>query len=275
MQTLSFRGGGGLRIWPLLVFAVFAIFYYFQNRETVPVTGRSQIVALSPREEAALGLSSYREILGQARVVESGPEVEMVQRIGRQLAKVSDDPGFEWEFNLIDDPQVNAFCLPGGKVAVFTGLLPVAQNEDGLAVVMGHEIAHAIARHGAERLAHQQLAQLGQVAVGVATGEMDESKRRLVWGALGVGTQFGVLLPFSRKHESEADYIGLKYVARACFNPREAPKLWKRMAGASGRAGAPEFLSTHPSDETRIAQFAEWMPQALGERPSHCQALRQ
>lgn len=262
---------GRLRLWPLLIFGGFFAVYYFTHQENVPVTGRSQLVDISPEQEAALGLQSYREILSQAEVVQGGEAVETVRMIGRRLAAVAEDPGFEWEFNVIDSEQVNAFALPGGKVAVYTGLLPVAGNDDALAAVMGHEIAHAIARHGAERMAHQKLAQYGSLAVGVALGDMDIQTQRMVMGALGVGTQYGVLMPFSRKHESEADYIGLLYVARACFDPGEAPALWKRMAEGAGAAPA-EFLSTHPNPATRVDNFEQWMPEALRVREEHCAA---
>ncbi|MGH8496732.1 MAG: M48 family metallopeptidase [Gammaproteobacteria bacterium] len=268
MNRLVRSRSGRLRLWPLLIFAAFFAFYYFTHQEEVPVTGRSQLVDISPEQEAALGLQSYREILGQSAVVPGGEAVDRVREIGRRLAAVAEDPGFEWEFNVIDSEQVNAFALPGGKVAVYTGLLPVAGNEDALAVVMGHEIAHAIARHGAERMAHQKLAQYGTLAVGVAVGEMDIETQRMVMGALGVGAQYGVLMPFSRKHESEADYIGLQYVARACFDPTEAPGLWQRMS-AGGTAPA-EFLSTHPNPETRIRNFEQWMPEALRIREENC-----
>jgi len=262
---------GRLRLWPLLLFGIFFAAYYFMHQEEVPVTGRSQLVDLSREQEAALGLQSYREILSQADVVPAGEAVDTVRAIGRRLAAVAEDPGFEWEFNVIDSEQVNAFALPGGKVAVYSGLLPVAGNEDALAVVMGHEIAHAIARHGAERMAHQKLAQYGALAVGVAVGDMDIETRRAVMGALGVGTQYGILMPFSRKHETEADYIGLMYVARACFDPRQAPALWERMAAAGGESPA-EFLSTHPNPATRMENFAAWMPEALAVRDERCAA---
>lgn len=263
---------GRLKLWPLVVFGIFAVFYYFSNRETVPITGRSQLVDISPREEAALGLQSYQLILRQEDVVEGGPEAERIRRIGAALAKAAkgEDPGFQWEYNLIRSDQVNAFCLPGGKVAVYSGILPVAANDDGLAVIMGHEIAHAIARHGAERMAQQRLAQFGTLAVGAAVGDMDQDTRRNVMAALGVGTQFGVLLPFSRKHESEADHIGLIYAARACFDPAEAPKVWQRMARAAGSGRAPEFLSTHPDPATRIEQLKSWIPEAEAERAKYC-----
>jgi predicted Zn-dependent protease len=266
------RGGDRrFRVWPLALFSLFLAYYWITNRNTVPVTGRTQIVGMSPREELALGLQSYSQILNQASIVSTGPEAEMVREVGRKLAAVSDNPGLEWEFNLIDSGEVNAFCLPGGKVAVYTGILPVAANRDGLAVIMGHEIAHAIARHGAERMAHQRIAQIGQVALGTAVGEMDSHSQRLVLGAFGIGAQFGVLLPFSRKHELEADRIGLHYVAKGCFDPREAPKLWERMARAS-RGSPSEFMSTHPSHETRISQFHEWMPEALNLRAQSCRS---
>ena len=216
-----------------------------------------------------LGLQSYQEILHQSQVIPSGPQVDMIRGVGERLKKVMDDPGFQWEFNLLQSNQVNAFCLPGGKVAVYTGILPITQNENGLAVVMGHEISHAIARHGAERMAHQKLVELGTVAVGVSASGMDPMKRAAVMGALGVGAQYGILLPFSREQESEADYMGLIYLSRACYDPTEAPRLWERMSASA--TGAPsEFMSTHPSHATRIHQFQQWMPEALEERSKHC-----
>jgi len=257
-------------VWPLVLFGAFFAWYYFTNQEVVPLTGRKQLVDLSREQEAALGLEAYRQILDQSKIVAGGADVDAIREIGRRLAAVADDPGFEWEFNLIASDQVNAFALPGGKVAVYAGLLPVAANSDGLAVVMGHEIAHAIARHGAERIAHEKLAQLGSLAVGAAVGEMDQQTQRMVMGALGVGTQFGVLLPFSRSHESEADYMGLIFAARACFDPREAPRLWERMAQASGGAAPAEFMSTHPGHDTRIQNLNQWMPEALRVRAESC-----
>ncbi|MEZ5403411.1 MAG: M48 family metallopeptidase [Bryobacteraceae bacterium] len=259
-----------MKLLPLLLFGLYFAYYYFSNQETVPLTGRSQLVDMDRQQEAALGYQSYQQILRESAVMRSGREVDMVRSIGQRLAKVADDPGFEWEFNVIQDDQVNAFCLPGGKVAVYTGILPVAQNENALAAVMGHEIAHAIARHGAERMAHQKLVQIGTLATGVALSDMDPTAQRAVMGALGVGAQFGLLLPFSREHESEADYMGLIYAARACFDPREAPRLWERMGAASGGRGPSEWMSTHPSHETRIRQLEEWMPKALEERAQHC-----
>ncbi|MEP7366094.1 MAG: M48 family metallopeptidase [Acidobacteriota bacterium] len=259
----------GFRLLPLVLFALYLGYYFIANREEVPLTGRKQLVDISREQEASLGLSSYRQILRQSAVVRQGPEAQMVKEIGARIARVSEDPGFEWQYELIDDKQANAFCLPGGKVAVYTGILPITQNPDGLAVVMGHEIAHAIARHGAERMAHQKLVQIGSMAAAVSVGDMEPRQRQLVLGALGVGAQFGILLPFSREHESEADYMGLIYVARACFDPREAPKLWVRM-GQESKGAPSEFMSTHPSHETRIRQFNEWMPEAMKIRAEKC-----
>ncbi len=265
------RRSGKLRLWPILLFGVFFAYYYFSNQETVPLTGRTQLVDMSREQEAALGLQSYRQILGQSRVIPQGAAVDRVRAIGRRLAKAASDvdPGFKWEFNVIDSDQANAFALPGGKVAVYTGILGVAKNDDGLSTIMGHEIAHAIARHGAERISHQKLVQFGTLAAGLALGEMDVGTQNMVMAALGVGARFGVLLPFSREHESEADYMGLVFLAKACFDPREAPRLWERMGKAAGKAPA-EFMSTHPSSETRIRQFKEWMPEALDIRKRHC-----
>jgi len=264
------RRSRGVKVLPIVLFVLYAGYYWFSNQQEVPVTGRSQLVDMTREQEAALGFQSYQQILRQEAVLQSGEIVDQVREIGRRIAAVSDDPGFDWEFNVIQSDQANAFCLPGGKVAVYTGIVPIAKNVDGLAAIMGHEIAHAIARHGAERMAHQKLMQIGTLAAGVALSDMDRSTQVAVMGALGVGSQYGILLPFSRSHESEADYIGLAYAAKACFDPTEAPELWVRMGEASGGGQPAEFMSTHPSHETRIRQLKEWMPEALEIRAQHC-----
>ena len=268
----NFGRSGKFRFWPIIIFALYGFYYWQSNQQTVPVSGRTQIVDVSREQEVALGLSSYEQILDQSQVVESGPEVEIVRQIGRRIAAVSGETDFDWEFNVIQSDQANAFALPGGKVAFYTGILPVAENENGIAVIMGHEIAHAIARHGAERMTHDRLKQLGGMALGMAVGEMDIQAQRTVMGAFGLGSQFGIMLPFSRKHESEADYIGLIYVAKACFDPREAPKVWQRMKEAASGAAPSEFMSTHPSADTRIDQFKQWMPEALEIFRKSCQS---
>lgn len=269
------RSFGLLRIVPLIFFGLYMAYYYFSHQEVVPITGRKQLVDLTREQEAALGYQSYQEILATEQVVTSGDAPKLVRGIAERLIRAIQkidpqaDPGFEWEANVIDSPQANAFALPGGKIAVYTGIFPVAQNADGLAAVMGHEIAHAIARHGAERMAYQKLVQMGSMAAGVSMSDMSPQARAAVMGALGAGAKYGVLLPFSRDHESEADEMGLYFAAAACFDPREAPRLWERMK-AQGGARPPEFASTHPSNETRIDNLNAWMPKALEIRAQYC-----
>lgn len=266
------KSGFSLRWLPILLFAGYFAYYYLSNQELVPVTGRKQLVDMDRQEEMALGLQSWQQIRSKSKIITAGQNADIISSVGAKIATAAanEDPGFDWEFNLIDSDQRNAFCLPGGKVAFYSGILSVAKNIDGVAVIMGHEVAHAIARHGAERMAYQKLMQFGTMAASMAIGSMDIGTQRAVMGAMGVGSQYGVLLPFSRKHESEADYIGLMYVAKACFDPREAPKLWARMAKSSGGEAPSEFSSTHPTPETRIAQFEKWMPEALEVRRQYC-----
>ena len=269
------RGGFGLmRLLPLVLFGLYMGYYYLSHREVVPLTGRKQLVDLSREQEAALGYQSYQEILQNERIVTTGEAPKMVRDVATRLIQAVQkfpgaDPGFEWEANVIESDQVNAFALPGGKIAVYTGLFPVAENADGLAVVMGHEIAHAVARHGAERMAYQKLVQIGSMAAGVSVSDMSPQARQAVMAALGAGTKFGVLLPFSRDHESEADEMGLYFAAAACFDPREAPKLWERMAALDG-ARPSEFASTHPSNARRIEDLNRWMPKALEYQTQYC-----
>ena len=271
-QRMRGAGRGTFSLIPIVLFALYLGYYWLTHREEVPITGRTQIVDMSHEQEMALGVQAYREILQSERVLPaSDPRVQAVRDIGERIARAASewDPGFEWAFNVIESPDANAFALPGGKVAVYTGILPVVANNDGLAVVMGHEVAHALARHGAERMAQQKLAQMGMLAAGVSVSQMDSGAQQAVMAALGMGVQYGVMLPFSRDHESEADRMGLVLVARACFDPREAPALWERMGENAGPT-PPEFASTHPSSETRIEQFKQWMPDALEIRSQYC-----
>jgi predicted Zn-dependent protease len=225
---------------------------------TTPVTGRSAFNSFSPAEDAQLGAELYEEELKSAKVVTSGPQKDMVERVMQRISAVADAQGFQWEVRLIDAPKtVNAFCLPGGKMAVYTGILPVAQDETGLAVVMGHEIAHAVARHGTERVSQEMLL---QTVLGLALQDAKESTQMLAQ----LGTELLVSLPWDRMQESEADHIGLMYMARAGYDPRQAVEFWKRM-GALGGGGTPQFLSTHPSDETRASDLKKLMPKALAE----------
>lgn len=257
-----------LAIIPLLIAIGFALFQYFgADKVTNPETGRSVRVAMSPEQEQVLGLQSYREVLAQNAVVETGPERDLVEKVARRLAQAvgKAGEGFEWQVSLIRSPQANAFCLPGGKIAVYTGILPVTRDEAGLAAVMGHEMAHAVARHGSQRLLRTTLAQTVMTGAQFSFSDMDRSQRHMILAALGAGAQFGVLLPFSRQHETEADEMGVLYMARAGYNPEAAISFWERMQQASGGAQPPEFASTHPSGETRIAHLREIMPRAQAE----------
>ncbi|PJK01163.1 peptidase [Lysobacteraceae bacterium NML91-0213] len=279
------RRGGGLRLWILLLFAGYGVFYYFSNQVEDPVTGQKVLIDrnLSAEDEKALGLEAYQQILQQERPVDpSLPIAREVQSIAdRLIAKVDVveaalaaehgmqptrfSQSFDWEVNVIESDQANAFCLPGGKMAVYTGLVPVAQNEDAMAVVMGHEIAHALLRHGAQRMAQQRLSQVGQMA-GAMSG-MDPQQQQMVMAAMG----YGYLLPYARKHETEADEVGLMLAAAACFDPREAVPLWERMGEASGGQAPPEFSSTHPNPGTRIQNLQALMPRALEYRERFCE----
>ncbi|HMJ91988.1 MAG TPA: M48 family metallopeptidase [Candidatus Acidoferrum sp.] len=252
---------------PIAIAAAVALFQYFgAEKVTNPETGRKARVALSSAQEESLGLQSYREVLAQSEVIQSGPEHEMVVRVAERLARVTGEAAkdFKWQVSLIRSPQANAFCLPGGKIAVFTGILPHAKTEDGLAAVMGHEMAHAVARHGSQRLLRGNLTQTLMMGASFSLGDMDYNQRRAVMAALGAGAQFGVLLPFSREHELEADQVGLLYMARAGYNPREAIAFWERMSQAGGQQ-PPEFASTHPANATRIQELEQFLPKAMAE----------
>lgn len=233
---------------------------------TVPITGRKSFNLIPESQAIALGNDAYQEVLSSSKVVRSGRDYERVVEIGRRIAAVSDRPNYDWQFTLIDEPEtVNAFCLPGGKVAVYTGILPVTQNDAGLATVMGHEIAHAIAQHGSERMTDQLALQIGGAGLEALLSEKSKGTQQLVLAAYGLGAQVGVLLPFSRSQESEADEIGLHYMARAGYDPREATRFWQRMASEGGGSRPPEFLSTHPDPAKRAQQIEKWMPEALAE----------
>ncbi len=279
---------GGFHWWIIVAFLLYAGYYWFSNRQENSLTGRKQLISTSSEQEAALGLEAYKEVLSQAQVVTTGPLPAQIDGIAKRLEAVApkveaelaaennvpakiDWNSFSWQTSVLQSDEVNAFCLPGGKMAVYTGLIPVAQNQDALAIVMGHEISHALLRHGAERMAQQHLAQIGTIATGIAAGNMDPQQQRMVMGALGVGAQFGVLLPFSRKDETEADQIGLMLAAAACFDPRAAIPLWQRMEQqASGGQRPPEFMSTHPSPGNRIERLQALMPKALAMRQKYC-----
>jgi predicted Zn-dependent protease len=252
---------------PIAAAALFFAYQYFGSEKFVnPETGRKSHVAMSVEQEAALGLQTYQQVLSESQTIDSGPELDMVKRVASRLANATgkSGQGFAWSVSLVRDTKVNAFCLPGGKIVVYSGIIPVAQNEAALATVLGHEMAHATSRHGAQRILQQSLAQTAMTGIALSMSDMDFDKQRAVMGALGAGAKFGILMPFSREHESEADHIGLTYMARAGYDPRESVRFWQRME-ATGGQGPPEFLSTHPSHGTRVQQLEGWMPQALEE----------
>ncbi len=237
-----------------------------------PGTARDQLIFISEEKEIAMGQEAYRQVLRQARLNQNPELNEMVHRIGKRIAAAASKPEYHWEFAVVqEDEMVNAFALPGGKVVIFTGILKYTKTEAGLATVMGHEVAHALQRHGAERMSRgilEQIAQVGAVA-GAATGAVNPQVAMGAMSAYGVGFS----LPFNRKQESEADYIGLRLMAQAGYDPREAVPFWERMSGCPrnminklcfrSQAAIPEFLSTHPSDEHRINQIESWIPDAL------------
>jgi predicted Zn-dependent protease len=239
----------------------------------VPITGRRQMNLLPESDMIAMSLQAYSEFLGQNNVVASSDSrAQMVSNLGTKIKtsveKFLDQEGqskrvegYQWEFNLVDDPTVNAWAMPGGKVVIYTGILDVAGSEEGLAVVMGHEVAHAIARHGNERMSQALLIQAGGITLTVLTDEQPQLAKDLFMISYGVGTGLGAL-SFSRNHETEADKMGLVFMAMAGYDPREAPKFWERMSAAGG-GEPPEFLSTHPNHETRVNNLNEFMPEAL------------
>ncbi len=279
------RGGINPRFIILMLFALYGAYYWFSNRSEDPYTGEQVLIdsSISVDEEVAMGLQAYEEILSQERpidpnsalarqvreiarrLIEKVPEVEaaLATENGKQPNRVWE--GFQWDVNVIQSEQANAFCLPGGKMAVYTGLVDLTgNNADMVAVVMGHEIAHALLRHGAQRMSQQKLGKLGQMA-GAMSG-MDPQSQQMMQAAMG----YGFMLPYARKHETQADAVGLMLAAAACFDPQESVPLWERMGQASGGRAPPEFSSTHPNPETRIRDLQALMPKAMEYRKKFC-----
>ena len=286
--------------------------YYISNQEVNPFTGEREFNTVSIEQATQLGAQSYAQMLQQeGGNVICGPRRANCDLAGRQVYDAVNEIGdrlrlaaieleddmvaagyefrpvareFDWTFNVIQSQQPNAFCLPGGYVAVYTGILDITGNYDGrvtlediqdvdkLAVVMGHEIAHALAHHGAKRMSNTRLAQFGTIAVGLGLGDMDPGQAQMVQQAMGMAAQGG-LMAFSRQHETEADWIGLELLVRACYDPREAPELWTRMGEIGGGQRPPEWMSTHPASETRAENFREWMPDAVAKYEQRCGRL--
>ena len=243
---------------------------------TNAITGRKQLSLVSETEVQNMAKTEYRQFLSTNNVVSSGQsrDAEMVKRVGSRIATAitsyykgkglgSELEGYQWEYNLVNNKSVNAWCMPGGKIVVYTGLLPITQNEAALAVVIGHEVAHAVARHGNERMSEGLLQQLGGAALSIALANKPEQTQSLFLQAYGIGSVVGVTLPHSRNQEYEADKLGLIYAALAGYNPREAIALWQRMEAQSNGQKPPEFLSTHPAEGNRIARLQQQMPEAL------------
>jgi predicted Zn-dependent protease len=245
---------------------------------------RAQSLGLDPQQELTVGREAYKEVLAKSQVVRGGPAVQRVRTVGERIAQASQIAPlqreinlrlkgytFEWEFNVLQDQQVNAFCLPGGKVAVYTGLLPVAENDAELATVMGHEIAHALAHHASERIARQQKAEWVATVVGNGIGALSPKHRKELIGLLAAGAQVGSL-SYDRQQESEADHIGLFLMTFAGYDPEQAVRFWEQMQHRSGQHGhVPEILSDHPSDAKRIAQMRAWVPQAKAGKKAYDQ----
>lgn len=239
----------------------------------VGITGRKQFNIVPDSIIHNMSFQSYGEFLNQHKLSSNVEQTEMVKRVGnriqiaverycRENACSEKLDGYEWEFNLVEDPNVNAWCMPGGKVVVYEGILPLTQDETGLAVVMGHEIAHAFAKHGAERMSQGLVVNMGGIALSKALETKPEQTKQLFMMSYGLGTQVGVLLPYSRLHENESDRLGLIFMAMAGYNPEQAVGFWQRMAAKKG-AQPPEFLSTHPADSTRIDNIRRLIPEAM------------
>jgi len=266
---------GQSRLWwrliPIVIgLAVVGWQYVGAPTFTNPETGRTARLGLSADQETALGLQGFQEVTAQSKVITSGPAYDQVNRVTKRLVSaIGAEDQLDWQVAVLDDPQQNAFCLPGGKICVYTGILPITQSDAGLAVVLGHEMAHATSHHGAERVLRQNMTQTAMLGVQGSMGDLDYGQQRALMGLIGAGAQYGVLLPFSRSHESEADHVGLKYLVRAGYDPQEAAKFWTRMAESTQGGGTPEFMSTHPLHETRIRQIQEWVPEVVASEHPH------
>lgn len=253
--------------------ALIASFLVFTSCSTVPLTGRTQLNMIPSSEMLSMSFQQYDQFLQENNSSQNTESAQMVKRVGQKIQLAVETylqqnghasllKGYAWEFNLVEDEQVNAWCMPGGKVVVYSGILPITKDETGLAVVMGHEVAHAIAEHGNERMSQQLLQQAGSVGLLLYLQEHPEQTQQMWSMVYGYGTQYAVMLPYSRLHESEADHLGLIFMSMAGYNPQEAPAFWERMSQVGGQK-PPELLSTHPSDDTRISNLNKWMPEAM------------
>jgi predicted Zn-dependent protease len=240
---------------------------------TVPLTGRQQLDFIPNSQMLSMSFDQYGQFLKDNKLSTDAPQADRVKRVGKRIQNAvetyfsqhnlsQDLTGYQWEFNLVENKEINAWCMPGGKVVVYTGILPLTQNETGLAVVMGHEIAHAVARHGNERMSQEMIAQFGGMALAKALEQKPQQTQALWMSVFGAGVELGALLPYSRLHESEADHLGLIFMAMAGFDPNGSVAFWQRMSQSGGQK-PPEFMSTHPSDETRIQKIRDEIPEAM------------
>ncbi|ADQ80189.1 peptidase M48 Ste24p [Paludibacter propionicigenes WB4] len=254
-----------------IFFLLFAVIV--TSCSTVLLTGRKQLLLVNDSEVLASSFQSYKQFIDSVPASKDKVNTALVKKVGGKISKVveeylkangmaADAATYAWEFNLVKDTTMNAFCMPGGKVVVFEGILPVTKNEVGLAVVLGHEIAHAIAKHSNERMSQQMLVQYGASLTDLLTSKKSDITRSTIGTIYGIGSQYGVMLPYSRKHEYEADKLGLIFLAMAGYDPNEAINFWGRMADKAGNKPI-EFMSTHPSDENRIAQLKAYLPEAM------------
>jgi predicted Zn-dependent protease len=250
------------------------VFLFLLSCSTVPITGRKQLSLIPASEMLSMSYQQYGDFIKSNKLSADQEQTQLVKRVGGNIQRaveqyfaersMSDQlKDYKWEVNLVESKEVNAWCMPGGKIVVYTGILPITQTEAGLAVVMGHEVAHAIAEHGNERMSQALVAQLGAAGLSVALQNKPAETKNLWMQAYSVGAQYGALLPFSRTQESEADQIGLTFMAMAGYDPNEAVSFWQRMAQGSKGQKPPEFMSTHPSDETRIADIRKHIPEAM------------
>ncbi len=259
----------------LKFFLIICVLFLIHSCATVPVTGRKQLDLVSSSEINTMSATQYQDVIKKGPLSTNKEQTEMIKRVGSRIQKGVEQymaakgwsdqlAGFQWEFNLIqDDKTVNAWCMPGGKVAFYTAILPICKDENGIAVVMGHEVAHAIANHGRERMSQGLIEQMGLGTLSAAMGQNPSATNQLFMQAVGMGSNLG-MLKFSRTHESEADHIGLIFMAMAGYDPHNAPIFWRRMVEMNKGEKPPEFLSTHPSDETRIKALEGWLPEAMG-----------
>lgn len=250
-----------------------AVALTFAACSTNPFTGKSNLSLVSNNEIFPTAFAQYDQFLKENKVITGTKEAAMVTAVGQKIKAAAEKylssigqseylNGYAWEYHLVQSNEVNAWCMPGGKIVVYSGILPITKDESGLATVLGHEVAHALLNHGAQRMSTEMLAQLGAQGVAVATSGKTESTQQIFQQAYGLGAQYGAIMPFGRSQESEADKVGLTLMAIAGYNPDNALAFWQRMSANGGGSATPEFLSTHPSDATRISNITKEIPTA-------------